>query len=121
MNLLFGEWKIEFINFSNYRICLNKIVYFSGFILTTLLLIHYFSDITKLILGGYYSTENVSVLIQSQSKHYSWLLKLLLNCFGYSCILLPGYFIIKYVRLKNYLEKNDGKTSRNFYFTIIIT
>lgn len=88
--------------------------------MTTLLLIHYFSDITRFLFGGFYSPENVSVLIQTQAKEYSWFLKLLLNCFGYSCVILPGYFVIKYVQVNNYLEKNDGKRKLNDFYLYII-
>ena len=33
-----------------------------------------------------------------------WLLSLVLNLIGYSTVLLPGYYVIQYIRQSNYLE-----------------
>lgn len=79
---------------------------FSGFFLITLLVIHFFSDILRSALGGYDTHKTLSQLIESQSKDYSWILKLLVNCFGYSCVFVPGFLIYKYVQRTNYLEMN---------------
>ncbi|XP_065371008.1 adenosine 3'-phospho 5'-phosphosulfate transporter 1 [Calliphora vicina] len=78
-----------------------------GFFLITLLVIHFFSDILRSTLGGYDTHKTLSQLIESQSKDYSWILKLLVNCFGYSCVFVPGFLIYKYVQRTNYLEKSD--------------
>ena len=48
-------------------------------------------------------------LIEKASPHYSWLVKLLVNCFGYSCIFVPGIIIYKYTKATNYLDR-IGKT-----------
>ncbi|XP_036329703.1 adenosine 3'-phospho 5'-phosphosulfate transporter 1 isoform X2 [Rhagoletis pomonella] len=79
-----------------------------GLVITAVLLVHFFSDILRISFGGYYTHATLSQLVESQStKEYSWLLKLLANCFGYSCVFVPGYLIYKYVKRTNYLEKND--------------
>ncbi|XP_004518483.1 adenosine 3'-phospho 5'-phosphosulfate transporter 1 [Ceratitis capitata] len=79
-----------------------------GFVITALLLIHFFSDILRLSLGGYYTHATLSQLVESHSnKEYSWLLKLMANCFGYSCVFVPGYLIYKYVVRTKYLEKSE--------------
>ena len=33
-----------------------------------------------------------------------WLVSLILNLIGYSTVLLPGYYVIQYVRQSNYLD-----------------
>lgn len=81
-----------------------------GLILASLLVIHFFSDLMRVSLGGYYTHETLSQLINSQAKEYSWLLKLIINCFGYSCVFVPGYLIYKYVIHTNYLEKTSRTT-----------
>lgn len=81
-------------------------IYISGVFLITLLVIHLFSEILWSALGGYDSHKTLSQLIESQSKDYSWILKLLINCFGYSFVFVPGFLICKYVQRTNYLEKN---------------
>lgn len=78
-----------------------------GLILVSLLVIHFFSDLMRISLGGYYTHETLSQLIDSQAKEYSWLLKLIVNCFGYSCVFVPGYLIYKYVIRTNYLDKTS--------------
>ncbi|XP_067639253.1 adenosine 3'-phospho 5'-phosphosulfate transporter 1 isoform X2 [Eurosta solidaginis] len=79
-----------------------------GFVVMALLLVHFFSDILRLSLGGYYTHATLSQLVESQSsKDYAWLLKLLANCFGYSCVFVPGYLIYKYVKRTKYLEKSE--------------
>lgn len=84
----------------------------SGFVITALLVIHFFSDILRLSLGGYYTHATLSQLVESHSnKEYSWLLKLMANCFGYSCVFVPGYLIYKYVGRTKYLERS-GKLIR---------
>lgn len=79
-----------------------------GFVITALLVIHFFSDILRLSLGGYYTHATLSQLVESHSnKEYSWLLKLMANCFGYSCVFVPGYLIYKYVGSTKYLERSE--------------
>ncbi|XP_014242483.1 adenosine 3'-phospho 5'-phosphosulfate transporter 1 isoform X2 [Cimex lectularius] len=38
----------------------------------------------------------------------TWMYRLLINLIGYSTILLPGYFIFKYVRVTKYLERSGA-------------
>ncbi|XP_075145069.1 adenosine 3'-phospho 5'-phosphosulfate transporter 1 [Haematobia irritans] len=79
-----------------------------GFFVLTLLIIHFFSDILRTALGGDYdSHRTLSQLVDAQAKEYSWILKLLVNCFGYSCVFVPAFLIYKYVQRTNYLERGD--------------
>ncbi|XP_030373684.1 adenosine 3'-phospho 5'-phosphosulfate transporter 1 [Scaptodrosophila lebanonensis] len=77
-----------------------------SFILISLLVINFFSDLLRASLGGSYAQHStLTQLVDAQSKEYAWLLKLLVNCFGYSCVFVPGYLIYKYVQRTNYLER----------------
>ncbi|KAM8703808.1 hypothetical protein ACLKA7_008441 [Drosophila subpalustris] len=79
-----------------------------SFIIVSLLVIHFFSDLLRISLGGNYLLDmTLSQLVEAQSKDYAWLLKLLVNCFGYSCVFVPGYLIYKYVQRTNYLERGN--------------
>uniref|UniRef100_A0A1A9UDF9 Adenosine 3'-phospho 5'-phosphosulfate transporter 1 n=1 Tax=Glossina austeni TaxID=7395 RepID=A0A1A9UDF9_GLOAU len=78
-----------------------------GFFIATLLIIHFLSDILKGTLGAFHTHQTLSQLVESQAKEYSWFLKLLVNCFGYSCVFVPGYLVYKYVQRTNYLEVCD--------------
>ncbi|EDV93796.1 GH18093 [Drosophila grimshawi] len=87
-----------------------------SFIIVSLLVIHFFSDLLRISLAGSYALDvTLSQLIEAQSKEYAWLLKLLVNCFGYSCVFLPGYLIYKYVQRSSYLERGN----RTFLHTAI--
>ncbi|KAI8044878.1 adenosine 3'-phospho 5'-phosphosulfate transporter 1 [Drosophila gunungcola] len=79
-----------------------------SFIVVSLLVIHFFSDLLRASLGGYYNQDvTLSQLVEAQSSDYAWLLKLLVNCFGYSCVFVPGFLIYKYVGRINYLERGN--------------
>ncbi|XP_037943004.1 adenosine 3'-phospho 5'-phosphosulfate transporter 1 [Teleopsis dalmanni] len=82
-------------------------VFICGLVVVTLLVIHFFSDLLRISLGGYYTHDTLFQLVDSHAKEYSWLLKLLVNCFGYSCVFVPGFLIYKYVQRTNYLERSD--------------
>lgn len=88
---------------------LNVICYaLSSFLVASLLVIHFFTDLLRASLAGSYALDvTLSQLIESQSSEYAWLLKLLVNCFGYSCVFVPGYLIYKYVQRTNYLERGN--------------
>ncbi|XP_017856394.1 PREDICTED: adenosine 3'-phospho 5'-phosphosulfate transporter 1 [Drosophila arizonae] len=79
-----------------------------SFLVASLLVIHFFTDLLRASLAGSYALDvTLSQLIESQSSEYAWLLKLLVNCFGYSCVFVPGYLIYKYVQRTNYLERGN--------------
>ncbi|KAH8369356.1 hypothetical protein KR009_008844 [Drosophila setifemur] len=79
-----------------------------SFIVVSLLVIHFFSDLIRASLGGNYTRDvTLSQLVEAQSSDYAWLLKLLVNCFGYSCVFVPGYLIYKYVARTGYLERGN--------------
>ncbi|BFF89320.1 adenosine 3'-phospho 5'-phosphosulfate transporter 1 [Drosophila madeirensis] len=79
-----------------------------SFIVVSLLVIHFFSDLLRASLGGFYAKDvTLSQLVEAQSADYAWLLKLMVNCFGYSCVVVPGYLIYKYVARTGYLERGN--------------
>uniref|UniRef100_U5ETI1 Adenosine 3'-phospho 5'-phosphosulfate transporter 1 n=1 Tax=Corethrella appendiculata TaxID=1370023 RepID=U5ETI1_9DIPT len=55
----------------------------------------------------------ISQLIERKSKDYSWMLRLSVNCFGYLCILVPGFLIYKYTNKINYLDRYERSTLWN--------
>ncbi|XP_059611624.1 adenosine 3'-phospho 5'-phosphosulfate transporter 1 [Phlebotomus argentipes] len=75
-------------------------------IIATLGCIHILSNFMRLYFGGEYSDLTLSQLVDTHAKEYGWILKLGLNCFGYSCIFLPGFLIYKYTKRVRYLEKS---------------
>ncbi|SPP83901.1 adenosine 3'-phospho 5'-phosphosulfate transporter 1 [Drosophila guanche] len=79
-----------------------------SFVVVSLLVIHFFSDLLRASLGGFYTKDvTLSQLVEAQSADYAWLLKLMVNCFGYSCVVVPGYLIYKYVARTGYLERGN--------------
>lgn len=77
----------------------------------TFLIVYFIVNIFYDILAG----ENASGLTLSQlaegvSKEYEWLLRLTINCIGYSAVLVPGVLIYKYTRKTKYLDR-AGKFS----------
>ncbi|XP_058116249.1 adenosine 3'-phospho 5'-phosphosulfate transporter 1 [Anopheles ziemanni] len=50
---------------------------------------------------------SLSQLIDRKSKEYSWLLRLMVNVFGYLCIFVPGVLIYKYSKRSKYLERSE--------------
>lgn len=46
-----------------------------------------------------------AALSSAESSHFGWLLRLLLNCVGYSSLLLPLYLLNRYLQKSNYFEK----------------
>ncbi|TDG49560.1 hypothetical protein AWZ03_004051 [Drosophila navojoa] len=92
-----------------------------SFLVASLLVIHFFTDLLRASLAGSYALDvTLSQLIESQSSEYAWLLKLLVNCFGYSCVFVPGYLIYKYVQRTNYLERGN-KTCLHTAINMCIT
>uniref|UniRef100_A0A182RB87 Adenosine 3'-phospho 5'-phosphosulfate transporter 1 n=1 Tax=Anopheles funestus TaxID=62324 RepID=A0A182RB87_ANOFN len=50
---------------------------------------------------------SLSQLIDQKSKEYSWLLRLMVNLFGYICIFVPGVLIYKYAKRTKYMERSE--------------
>uniref|UniRef100_A0A182NRK4 Adenosine 3'-phospho 5'-phosphosulfate transporter 1 n=1 Tax=Anopheles dirus TaxID=7168 RepID=A0A182NRK4_9DIPT len=50
---------------------------------------------------------SLSQLIDQKSKEYSWLLRLMVNIFGYLCIFVPGVLIYKYAKRTKYMERSE--------------
>lgn len=69
---------------------------------------HLLSNIVRFTLDDDINTKlTLTQIIDTYSKEYGWFLKLVVNCFGYSCIFIPGYLIYKYTTKINYLERSD--------------
>lgn len=51
-----------------------------------------------------YLTNSSEELLQMNS--YNWILRLCFNLLGYATILLPGYFIYKYVQYSKYIQRS---------------
>lgn len=78
-----------------------------SFVIITIFIVHLTSNYLRSSLGGIDSNLTLSQLVEQYNKEYGWILKLFINCFGYSCVVLPGYLIYKYANRTNYLEKSD--------------
>ncbi|XP_033217621.1 adenosine 3'-phospho 5'-phosphosulfate transporter 1 [Belonocnema kinseyi] len=70
-------------------------------ILLSISLVYGSTQVIKSLLG---SGEE----ILTSSSYYNWIVRLALNLLGYATVLLPGYFIHKYVRHSKYLQR-EGK------------
>ena len=65
--------------------------------------------IVAIILGGSVLIYSINCLAQTYfaplpGEDQYWLMSLILNLIGYSTVLLPGYYVIQYVRQSNYLD-----------------
>ena len=65
--------------------------------------------ILGIIFGGSVLIYSLNSLAQTHfaplpGEDQYWLMSLLLNLIGYSTVLLPGYYVIQYVRQSNYLD-----------------
>ena len=65
--------------------------------------------IVAIILGGSVLIYCLNCLAQTYfaplpGEDQYWLMSLILNLIGYSTVLLPGYYVIQYVRQSNYLD-----------------
>lgn len=70
--------------------------------------------ITVLVLvKGLSGKEHVDQVKKSEIKSQElekpwtdfWLIRLIMNLFGYATVMVPGFIIIVYVRMSNYLDK----------------
>lgn len=48
---------------------------------------------------------SLTQLIEQHPLDYRWALKFIVNCFGYSCIFVPGILIYQYTKKVKYLER----------------
>ncbi|KAJ6636436.1 Adenosine 3'-phospho 5'-phosphosulfate transporter 1 [Pseudolycoriella hygida] len=75
-------------------------------IVGTLGIIHITTNfIRNIILGGFDSDLTLSQLIDQSNNEYGWILKILVNLFGYSCVIVPGLIIFQYTKRTHYLDK----------------
>lgn len=75
-------------------------------IIGTLAIIHITTVfIRNVILDGADSNLTLSQLIDQLNSEYGWTLKILVNLFGYSCILVPGLLIFQYTKRTQYLDR----------------
>lgn len=86
-------------------------IYSSFIILGTLVSIYILSNILRLYLitehapSGAQFDLSLTQLIEQHPLDYRWALKFLVNCFGYSCIFIPGILIYQYTTKIKYLER----------------
>ncbi|CRK97715.1 CLUMA_CG011095, isoform A [Clunio marinus] len=57
----------------------------------------------------------LSQLAEGVSKEYTWALRLIINCIGYSALFIPGILIYKYSKHTHYLERSE----QNYLYGII--
>lgn len=82
-------------------------------ILGTFFVIYTLSNILRL----YLSTDDAQIdlsltqLIEKHPLEYRWALKFIVNCFGYSCVFVPGILIYQYIKKTKYLERCANKIS----------
>lgn len=62
--------------------------------------------IRNVILDGTDSNLTLSQLIDQSHSDYGWILKILVNLFGYSCVIVPGLLIFQYTKRTQYLDRN---------------
>ncbi|KAL5275237.1 SLC35B2 family protein [Megaselia abdita] len=73
-------------------------------------LIHLFSNVFQLSIAALTDDKNDGTISQfiTRESSYGWMLKLSINCLGYSCVVLPAFLIYKYTNKINYLERCDN-------------
>lgn len=78
----------------------------SAIIIGTLGIVHLTTNLIRnVILGGSDSNLTLSQLIDQLNSDYGWILKILVNLFGYSCIIVPGLLIFQYTKRTQYLDR----------------
>lgn len=100
---------IKFINILYFFSFYYFLLYiFSFIIFATLGTYHILTNILRLTLGSENNNDvTLTQLVNQYTKEYGWLLRLFLNCFGYSCIFIPGFIIHKYTKAVKYFERSD--------------
>jgi hypothetical protein len=80
----------------------------------TFLIVYFIVNIFyDFLVGENPSGLTLSQLAEAVSKEYSWLLRLTINCIGYSAVVVPGFLIFKYTRKTKYLERSGKKCHRH--------
>lgn len=78
----------------------------SAIIIGTLGFVHVTTNLIRnVILGGSDSNLTLSQLIDKLNSDYGWTLKILVNLFGYSCVIVPGLLIFQYTKRTQYLDR----------------
>ncbi|KAG5679666.1 hypothetical protein PVAND_009221 [Polypedilum vanderplanki] len=85
-------------------------------VLSTFLIIYFVINILyELLAGENRQNLTLSQLTEGVSKEYTWMLRLTINCIGYSALLVPGFLIYQYIKKVHYLERSE----QNFLYFII--
>lgn len=50
--------------------------------------------------------QSLVELVNSKDESVSWVLRLALNCFGYSCVFAPLFLIYTYTKKIKYIERS---------------
>lgn len=96
-------------------------------VLGTLLAVYFSVNIFYSLLAGENPQKlSLSELVEGVSKEYTWALRLIINCIGYSAVVVPGVLIYKYTKKTHYLERSgkcsylqSGDCISHFLFTIL--
>lgn len=79
---------------------------YSAIVIGTLAIVHLSTNFLRnVILGGSESNLTLSQLIDQLNSEYGWILKILVNLFGYSCVIVPGLLIFQYTKRTQYLDR----------------
>lgn len=97
------------------------LICYSFIILATLVSIYTISNILRLYLSndGVHGSQvelSLTQLIELHPLEYRWALKFIVNCFGYSCIFVPGILIYQYTKKIKYLERCGKKMTSTRLF-----
>lgn len=90
-----------------FKPCFHLYYCSSSIVVGTIGCLYILANFIRLLLGGEDSTSTLSQLIDQHAIEYGWILKLMVNCFGYSCVFVPGILIYHYTKQINY---TDGRS-----------
>lgn len=88
--------------------CFCFYIIFSIIIFGSIGVIYIISRCWWIALGGEGTNFTLNQLIDQHNIEYGWLLKLIINSFGYSCIFVPGILIYQYTKKTKYLERTGN-------------
>lgn len=75
------------------------------------------SNLLRAFLGDEPGSQlSLSQLIDAHDIQYGWMLKLMVNCFGYSCVFVPLVLVYQYTHRVKYLERSG----ESFYYVLLL-
>lgn len=102
-----------------FRLLIN-IIFFRSFdsfiVVSSIGTIYVVSNLLRAFLGDEPGSQlSLSQLIDAHDIQYGWMLKLLVNCFGYSCVFVPLILVYQYTQRVKYLERCGEFFFNTFY------